>query len=142
MPAEARVIDASAFGAALFNETASAEARRFLSAGVPLIAPDLLFAEIASLSAKKVWRGEAPPEAGPRALATLRDFIGEFVASEELAEGAFELAAKHRVSAYDGIYLALARTRGLRAVTLDDRLIARAQAAGLGALVCRPQEAL
>lgn len=137
MPTE-QVVDASLLGAALYNEVDSLAARRFLAAGARLLAPDLLFAEIASLSAKKVWRGEAPIEAGPRALDVLRDFVDEFVPSETLASRAFDLAAKHRFSAYDGLYLALAEARRTRLVTLDEKLIERATASDLGDLVTRP----
>ena|SRR3990167_3228484 len=133
------VVDASTFGAALFNEEGSPQARRLLASGAVLIAPDLLFAEIASLSAKKVWRGEAPAEAGHRAFAALPNFVGEFVSSGVLAPRAFELAAQHRFSAYDGLYLALAEQRGVPVATLDDRLITRAAAADLGHLVMRPE---
>lgn len=133
------VVDASTFGAALFNEEGSPRARRFLASGPVLIAPDLLFVEIASLSAKKIWRGEAPEEAGHRALAALPDFVDEFVTSRALAPRAFELAAQHKFSAYDGLYLALAEQSGTRVATLDDRLIARATAADLGHLVMRPE---
>jgi predicted nucleic acid-binding protein len=137
MPTE-QVIDASVVGAALFNEADSPAARRFLGAGARLLAPDLLFAEIASLSAKKVWRGEAPIEAGARALSALRDFVDEFIPSEPLAPRAFDLAARLHFSAYDGLYLALAESRRAQLVTLNERLIERARASELGHLVTRP----
>ncbi len=133
-----RVIDASVIGAALFNEAESDLARRFLAEGPTLIAPDLLFAEIASLSAKKVWRGEASKEAGEKALAVLPDFVGAVCALKSLASAAFKLAADHRFSAYDGFYLALAQQRETVLVTLDARLMRRAGEVGLGTLVARP----
>jgi predicted nucleic acid-binding protein len=141
MPAEC-VVDASVIGAAIFNEVASAEARRFLAKGPHLIAPDLLIVEITSLAAKKVWRNEATDEVGRRALAALGDFIGEFVPAGRLAPRAFALAAAHRFSAYDALYLALAESRSRRLITLDDRMIERAAQARLGNLAGRPADAL
>jgi predicted nucleic acid-binding protein len=137
MPGE-WVIDASTMGAALFNEAGSAVARGFLAANPSLVAPDLIFAEIASLSAKKVWRDEATVDVGARALAALGEFIGEFAPSEGLAARAFLLASANRFSAYDSIYLALAESRETQLVTLDQKLVDRAAATGLGKLVMRP----
>ncbi len=137
-----QVIDASVVGAAFFNEAHSSLARRFLAQASPLFAPTLLVAEIASLSAKKVWRGEASSAAGERALAVLPDFVGTFVDLAPLAERAFQLAAQHRFSAYDGFYLALAESRACRVVTLDARLIDRARSCGLEVLVASLAESL
>jgi predicted nucleic acid-binding protein len=135
--ADERVIDASVVGAAFFNETGSVLARQFLLGGPRLIAPNLLFAEIASLSAKKVWRNEADLNVARRAVATLPDFIDEFVALEPLAIPALDLAAEHRFSAYDALYLALAISRETDVVTLDQKLVDRAGQVGLGPRVTR-----
>jgi predicted nucleic acid-binding protein len=129
------VVDASVVGAAFFNEARSDEARVFLATYDDLIAPDLLFAEIASLSAKKVWRGEADETAARRAVRTLRQVVAEFIGGAALAETALALSARHRFSAYDAFYLSLAEARGLQLVTFDEKLIDRANAAGLGGLV-------
>jgi len=132
-----RVVDASVLGAAFFNETASRSARVWLGEDLRLIAPDLLCIELASIAAKKVWRGEASAEVGEKAVASVRDFVSELAPMDDLAGRAFALAAAHRFSAYDAAYLALAETRGVQMVTLDHRLADRAEAVGLGALVER-----
>lgn len=134
MPAE-DVVDASVLGAAFFNETASAAARAWLIDGPRLVAPDLIHMEIASIAAKKVWRGEATIEGGVRSLDAIRDFVAETVPMSDLARQAFGLAAEHRLSAYDAAYLALAEARGARLVTLDSRLADRASQVGLGHLI-------
>lgn len=129
------VVDASVIGAAFFNEAASDSARAWLINAPRLVAPDLLYAEIASIAAKKVWRGEASMEAGARSIEAIDDFVAEAVPLGELAGRAFDLASQHRCSAYDGAYLALAERRDTRLVTLDRKLIDRATQAGLGHLL-------
>ncbi|HEV7227360.1 type II toxin-antitoxin system VapC family toxin [Brevundimonas sp.] len=134
MPGE-RIVDASLLGAALFEETKSDVARRFLAGDHELLAPSLLTLEIASLAAKKVWRGEADVEIGARAVDEALTLVPETIDIEPLAARAFELAARHRFSAYDASYLALAERRACVVVTLDEKLVRRAADVGLGHLV-------
>lgn len=136
MPAE--VIDASVLAAAFFNEALSDTARAYLRGGPELLAPDLLRLEIASIAAKKVWRGEATVEVGAQAVRAIDDFVAEIRATATLAERAYLLAANHRISAYDAGYLALAESESLTLITFDDRLIARAAEARLPITVRRP----
>jgi predicted nucleic acid-binding protein len=95
-----RVVDASVIAAALFLEEFTSEARRFLLETPRLVAPDHLHAEIASVAAKKVWRGETSEEIGAAACAALKDLVAT-TPSSTLALHAFELAARHRCSADD-----------------------------------------
>lgn len=132
------IVDASVIAAALFSEEHSEEARAYLRQGPILIAPDLLRLEIASIAAKKVWRGEARLEVSAEAMRTIDDFVAHTRSSATLAMRAFRLAADHHFSAYDAAYLALAEIEKAPLVTLDDKLIARTQDAGLGRLARRP----
>lgn len=132
------VIDASVLAAAFFNEDRSNEARDWLRDGPHLVAPDLLRIEIASIAAKKVWRGEASREAASRALLAIDDFVGRLEPAKALVGEALSLAADHRFSAYDATYLALARIEGVTLVTFDDKLIARANETGLAGLATAP----
>lgn len=132
-----RVVDASVIAAALFAEEFTNEARRFLLDTPRLVAPDHLHAEIASVAAKKVWRGETTEEIGGRACAAL-DSIVATVSSPALVARAFVLAARHRFSAYDSLYLALAETRGVPLYTFDNALARRAIGIGLSDLIERP----
>ena len=132
------VIDASVLGAALFTEKASAQARRFLAQDRRLIAPDLLHAEMASLAAKKIWRGEASETVGQAALRALSDFVEDFAPCRPLAARALTLAAGREVSAYDGVYLALSERTGLPLITLDEKLLRKAGAAGFQGVVRLP----
>lgn len=129
------VLDASIAAKVLFTEDGSEEARELVGSGVVLIAPDLIFLEIASVAAKRLKRGETSRQQGADAVGTLPDLIDEVVASSDLVDRAFALAADHGFSAYDAAYLALAEQRGLRLATADNKLVGRARQAGFGELI-------
>lgn len=132
------VIDASVLAAAFFTEDHSPEARAYLKKGPWLVAPDLLRLEIASIAAKKVWKGEASLEAGSRAVSAIDEFVIKTYGGAALIDRVFILAATHRFSAYDAAYLALAELKQVPVMTFDQKLVTRAREAGLGALVARP----
>jgi predicted nucleic acid-binding protein len=132
-----RVVDASVVAAALFAEEFTGEARRFLLQTPNLIAPDHLHAEIASVAAKKVWRGEISEEVGAAACRNLPTLVST-TPSAVLSSRAFELAARHRFSAYDGLYLALAESREAPMYTFDGAFARRTIAAGFKHLVQIP----
>ncbi len=138
MPAE-WVLDASLVAALLFEEERSKIARSFLSgeiaADAVLSAPDLLSLEIASIAAKKVWRGETSEADGSAAVDAACRLVGTMVPVTGLAPRAYSLAARHRFSAYDAAYLALAENRTSRVATLDARLARRADQEGFAHLI-------
>lgn len=130
------VIDASLLAAVGFrDEERSIRARAFVMEAGSLIAPDLIILEIANVAAKKVWREDASVEDAAAVITLARELTQELAASLSLADRAFELAARHRFSAYDATYLALAELRGLRLATLDFKLVHRAREHDLGGLV-------
>lgn len=137
MPADF-VVDASLLGAAFFREGATPVARRFLETGPSLVAPELLWTEIANLAARKISRGEATLEVGKRAIEAISQFVGTAEPLRPLAQRAFVLAATHRFSADDGAYLALAEARGIPIATMDRKFALRAADAGLDRLVFVP----
>lgn len=128
------MIDASVFAAALFDEEHSAAARRFLGDCVSseriMIASDLMPLEIASIAAKKVWRGECSEHLGAEAVDTARGMMAMPVSLPDLLGRAYDLAARHRFSVYDATYIALAEVRDSQVATLDARLARRAEAEG------------
>jgi len=132
------VVDASLLGAAFFRETETGRARARLLAGGRFIAPDLLHVEIASLAAKKVRRGDETLTIADAALAQVPGLLDETVPAAPYSNRAFQLAAEFGLSAYDGLYLAIAEDRGLKVLTLDERLIRRSVEAGLAHLVEAP----
>jgi predicted nucleic acid-binding protein len=125
------VLDVSVAAKGFFEEVGSAMADQLLQSGARLIAPDLIHVEMASIAAKHVRRRGVPHEVARRAMAGLRAMLSESVPLGALAEEAFDLAAKHGFSAYDGTYLALARTRGLVVITADVKFARKAAEAGL-----------
>lgn len=124
------VADASLLGAAFFEETETAPARSFLAREARLIAPTFLLLEIASIAAKKVCKDQTSAEVGARAVSETPRLVTLIDLSAPLALEAFRLAQAHRYSVYDAAYLALAMERQIPLVTLDAKLVARAQANG------------
>lgn len=135
MPADRWVIDASVLAAAFFEEAGTLAARQFLSKDAELTAPSLLTLEIASIAAKKSWKGLASAETCERAVLDTRRIVALVEPGADLTFTAFRLARDHRFSAYDASYLALADALSCTMVTLDERLIDRAKGAGLSRLV-------
>lgn len=136
-----RVVDASVIAAAFFPEELTDQARRFLLETPRLIAPDHLHAEIASVAAKKVWRGEASEHVGAQACSALAELVAT-TPSAVLASRAFELASRHRFSAHDGLYLALAENRQVPVYTFDGAFARRMIKAGFKSLVEAPESLL
>ncbi|HMV53494.1 MAG TPA: type II toxin-antitoxin system VapC family toxin [Rhodocyclaceae bacterium] len=94
-----------------------------------LLAPDLLYAEVANILWKKWRRGEVAddvPEIGARLLAGL---TLQVTPCASLMADAVALATRLGHPAYDCFYLALARRHSTPMVTADLRLIARCQQA-------------
>ena len=91
----------------------------------PLLAPQLMIAEVADALRKHVRVGDISIEQAREALASLPRSFSEIVAMEQIADAALTLARKIEHSAYDCFYLALAESRSAQLVTADTRLINR-----------------
>ena len=116
------VADASVVIKWFVPEVHSAEATRWLDAAPDLAAPDLLFAEIASVVWKKVGRRELT-EAQARAIASgVERLPFRCLSSRELHGSALELALATRRSVYDCLYLATALVLGAPLLTADRKL--------------------
>ena len=129
------VVDASVAVKWFIPEEMSAHARMFLTAEYELLAPDLLWAELGNALWKKHRRRELDPRTAHR---LLRDFSRvpiEFHASEPWTDAALELAIRHGVTVYDGLYLVLATGSGCRVVTADRRMHEACRQGPLGDLV-------
>jgi predicted nucleic acid-binding protein len=120
------VLDASVAANHFFPGPGSAAARAFVRSGARMIAPDLIFAEFASVAIKFVRRGLAPAAVARDAIALLPLLVHEVVALGDLTRPAYDLAEELGFSTYDAFYLALARGRGIRLVTADAKLARRA----------------
>ena len=130
MPAEF-VLDASVAAKVIFQESGTPAARSLVLSGSRLIAPDLIFAEMASIAAKQVRRYGAPQTEARRAISEVRHWLSETIPLMDLVGPAFDLAAQHGFSAYDATYLALAQARDVTVMTADVKLVRKAIAVGL-----------
>lgn len=129
------VIDASVAAKLHFFEAGSDQAVAAVRGADRLIAPELLYIEMASIAAKNVRRGTASRDQAAGAVNALEALLDETIPLSELAQRAFELAATHGFSAYDGAYIALAESSELALLTADIRLVRLARQAGLGDFV-------
>ncbi|MBW2066555.1 MAG: type II toxin-antitoxin system VapC family toxin [Deltaproteobacteria bacterium] len=114
-----KVVDASAIGALLFGEPEGPNTARRLS-GNRLVAPELLFFEVASICLKKLKRYPDHRQSILKAFGMLRRLPLESVEVDH-AEVVL-LAERHWLTTYDASYLWLARRLGAELVTLDQRL--------------------
>lgn len=127
---DTRVLDASVFAAVIFSETFTATARAKLTEGAPLLAPDLIFAELAHVGAKKVRRGRCSVDHVARGLSALERRLSEVGRSAAHAGRAVQLAEFYGISGYDGVYVAMAEARGAPLLTADLRLAEKLRQAG------------
>lgn len=112
------VVDASVIAAMLFAEPEQAAAAHQLSTCQP-VAPDLLSHELANIAVNKLRRGHA--ESAVRA--SLGDLAALGIALHPVAAApAFDLAARHALTAYDAAYLCLAAELRAPLITFDRRL--------------------
>jgi predicted nucleic acid-binding protein len=123
------VVDASVVAAAFFPEKHSEAARTLLLSDAVLHAPDLIYAEIASVVWKRRRRGEIDDEEAAGVLDDVLDLPLEITPSERLVRVALELAMRTNRTVYDCFYVALAVDRKTVMVSGDQRLV-NALAAG------------
>jgi predicted nucleic acid-binding protein len=124
------VLDASVVANYFFHQAGSNATIAILRLARRRIAPDLIFAEFASVATKLVRRGVVADMLAREAMDQLRPLITEVAPLGDLAGPAYDFARRYNFSAYDGVYLALARARGLRLVTADAKLARRAVEVG------------
>lgn len=129
------VLDASVAAKCFFPEPGSDLANAMVLSGVRIVAPELIYAEVAHVAARRARRGEADPMIAKRAIEALEELIDETCPLASLRVRAFDLALSSDLSAYDAMYVALAEARDVRLVTADARLVQAARSAGLAAHV-------
>lgn len=122
------VVDASATLKILVEEAGSEHARLFFgrlaSANPPLIhVPDLLYIECANIVWKYVTYHRYAPQSAQTALTALGALAFQVIPTYDLFQEAFSLSVRHRISAYDASYLALAHRFRCPLVTEDKDLI-------------------
>jgi len=113
------VVDSSVAVKWYAQEPQSSRAELLL--GRPLVAPDLIRAEVANALQKKVLRGELTAAQTAPALPHLARSV-TLLPSEAFAEAALELALDLIHPVYDCFFLMLAQALDFPLVTSDDRL--------------------
>ena len=126
-----QIVDASAFGAVLFGETAEALGQR-KNTWASLIAPPLLQFEIGNLFWKRIRRF---PESADSFVAVLSASLTSTVIGIEPVDslGVLDLARNHGLTFYDARYVWLAQDRAAELISLDAQLVRAARALGLDA---------
>lgn len=128
------VVDASVAVKWVVEEPGRSEAMRVFDMGKRLMAPDLVFAEVANVLRKKARRQEITPHHAKDAMIALRDVPMEVVPSSELASAALGFALELDHSAYDCFYLACSLQTG-PLVTADEVFANKCASAGFGTFV-------
>jgi predicted nucleic acid-binding protein len=116
------VVDASVAIKWFVPEIHADAAARWLSSGHPLLAPDLLFAEVGSIVWKKTMRDGLSEADARRVRSALAKLPLLTMSSRELSEAALDLALALRCSVYDALYLALSISEDASLVTADRKL--------------------
>jgi len=117
------VIDASVAIKWFVPEIHSDVARRLLREGIALLAPDLIWAEVANALWRK-WRDkELAAESVEGALKDFRRFPLHIHSGESLYDVAWPIARSSGRTFYDSLYLALAVSSGCHMVTGDRRFV-------------------
>ena len=114
-----RVVDASALGALVFGEPKAEEIARVLG-DAHMVAPALLWFEMASLCLKKVLAHPARAEQFLKAFALSRRLSIEILDVDHLA--VVEIARTTGLTTYDASYLWLAQYFQGELVTLDRKI--------------------
>ena len=119
------VVDASVALKWFVAEPDSATALDVLASDEPLIAPDLVVAELCN-AAWRLWRRQEMTLDQVVIVAGRASFaFAETAPSEALAAKATDIAVRLDHPVYDCLYLALAELRDARVVTADRRLVSR-----------------
>ena len=128
------VVDASiAFKWFFAAEPNGAAALALAESPEPLIAPDLLIAEVCNAAWRSARLGRVDSAVLPMIAATLPQFFAELVPLPVLAQRAVEIATRLDHPVYDCFYVALAEARQARLATADLRLLEKLRATEWGA---------
>jgi predicted nucleic acid-binding protein len=123
------VVDASVAAQWVLPEPHSDRANALRLTGEPLIAPDLVFAEIGNAVWKRAVQGEITTALAVEALTTATGLFTALVPMTELAARAIEMAIALKHPIYDCFYLALAERERAPLISADKKLIAAAKRA-------------
>ena len=115
------VVDASVVAEAILRDSLADVAVRVLTGGHVMLAPNLIYAEVAHVLKKKCVGGLLDELDAQVSLAEVRRLPLKITPCGELAESALRLALDTKRSAYDCMYLALAENTDTVMVSADKR---------------------
>jgi predicted nucleic acid-binding protein len=119
------VVDASVATKWFIVEPGRPEARRLLDGTHPLVAPDLIVAEVVNVVWKRLIAGAIDRSQAAEVPRELPRLFAELCPLATLAERALTVAEELRHPAYDCFYLALAEAKDAKLVTADRRFAQR-----------------
>jgi predicted nucleic acid-binding protein len=123
------VVDANVIAAAFFQEPHANQARKVLTSGRQLMAPDLVYPELANVIWKRRRRNEIDAAEASQLLADFLSLPLRVVPSAELVDAALHLAMRTDRTVYDCLYLAMA-IREKSIMVSGDRRLCNALAGG------------
>ncbi len=117
------VVDASVACKWIFREAGTEAAQSLLATDQPLIAPDLILAEVANVAWRRVRMAEIGREQAAAGYQAVETCIDKFVPTRTLTARALDIALELDHPVYDCLYLALAEADGAGLTTDDRRLL-------------------
>jgi predicted nucleic acid-binding protein len=118
------VVDASVAAQWVLPEAQSEAANALRQTAEPIIAPDLLYAELGNAIWKRAVHGDLSAASAVEALTAAAGAFTALVPMSELAQRATELAITLKHPIYDCFYLALAERARAPLISADKRLVA------------------
>jgi predicted nucleic acid-binding protein len=118
------VVDASIAFKWFAQENGTDRALVLLERGEPIVAPDLIVAEVCNAAWKSLRRGELTPAQFDAIVSDVTQPFSRLVPLEGLIRPAAALTRRLDHPIYDCLYLALADSEGVPVVTADQRLLA------------------
>jgi predicted nucleic acid-binding protein len=131
------VVDASVAFKWFAQENGTDRALELLDRGEPIVAPDLIVAEICNAAWKSLRRAELSPAQFDGIVSDVAQPFSRLVPLDALIRPAAELTRRLDHPIYACLYLALADTEGLPFVTADQRLLATVSGTSLAGQVVR-----
>jgi len=117
------VVDASVAVRWYVESPGTPAAIAILDSDEPLVAPDLMVAEVANVAWKLVRAGQISHIHGARIVAALPSAFSNLKSAASLATRALEISSHLDHPVYDSIYIALAEFHHAQLITADDRLL-------------------
>ena len=131
------VVDASVAFKWFAQEDGTDRALELLARDEPIVAPDLIVAEVCNAAWKSLRRAELSPAQFDAIVTDIAQPFARLIPIERLIRPAAALTRRLDHPIYDCLYLALADTEGLRIVTADLRLLAAVRGTSLADQVLR-----